>query len=84
MQFDSQPLRIDPQDFFFGFHGSTMSRLPSLRTLVAIALVALVPVAAYIASRTEPVVSLSLVSVCVIALSLYWMFGPASETPSAH
>lgn len=56
-----------------------------LRTLVVLALFALAPVAMYITGRTEPVVSLSLVSVAVIAASLYWMFGPSqAEQTSAH
>lgn len=63
----------------------TMNSNISLRTLLVIALLALVPVVAFLAGRVEPVVALSFVSVLIIVTSLYWMFGPSrSETTGTH
>jgi len=56
--------------------------LPSPRKLAAVALLALLPVVAYILGRTSPVVALSLVSVLIIGFSLYLMLSP-SETEVA-
>jgi hypothetical protein len=52
--------------------------VPTDRHLAALAtLLALVPVAVFLTERSDPVVALSLVSVVVIAGSLYGLFGPA-------
>lgn len=62
-----------------------MSANVSLRSLPIIALLALVPVVAFLTGRLEPVVALALVNVVIIATSLYWMFGPSrAERASAH
>ena len=42
-----------------------------------VALVALVPVALWLTTRSAPVVALALVNVFLIAGSVYTMFGPA-------
>lgn len=44
-----------------------------------VALVALVPAALWLTNRSTPVVALSLVSVLVIAGSVYTLFGPADD-----
>lgn len=49
-----------------------------LRYTAVLALLALVPMAVYVADRGESVVALSAVSVVLIAASLYLVFGPAS------
>lgn len=51
------------------------------RRLTLLALLALVPVAAFALTR-EGVVVLAAVSVLVIAWSLYAMFGPAAARPT--
>ena len=61
----------------FSTMGSQQEAMPTARQLAALAaLLALVPVAVFLTGRSEPVVGLSLVSVAVIAASLYGLFGP--------
>jgi len=51
----------------------------SFRVAAALAaLVALVPVALWLTTRSTPVVALALVNVVLIAGSIYMMFGPAA------
>jgi len=49
------------------------------RLATGLILLLMVPVAAYIADRSAQLVGLSLVSVALVATSLYLMFGPAEE-----
>jgi hypothetical protein len=46
------------------------------RVPAVVALLALLPVVMFIFGRSTPIVGLSLVSVFIIALSLFYMFGP--------
>jgi hypothetical protein len=48
-----------------------------LKYLAGIGLLALVPVGLYLSELSRPIVALSLVSVVIIAASVYVMFGPA-------
>lgn len=49
-----------------------------LRYPAAIALLAVLPVVLFLVGRETPIVGLSILSVAVIAMSLYYMFSPAS------
>lgn len=49
----------------------------NLRNAVAVALLALLPVAAYLLLQNSIVVALSLVSVLVIGFALFLMFSPS-------
>ncbi|MFB6151935.1 MAG: hypothetical protein ABEJ40_09035 [Haloarculaceae archaeon] len=49
----------------------------STQLVSGLALLTLVPVALYILDKSATVVALSLVSVGLVAVSLYLMFGPA-------
>lgn len=54
-----------------------------LRLVAGLALVALVPVVLYLTNRSEPIVGFSVVSVFIIAASLYMMFGPSEAEQAA-
>lgn len=49
-----------------------------------LALLGLVPPAIFIVDRNAPIIGFSLVSVLVIAASLYVMFGPGEAESHAH
>jgi hypothetical protein len=51
-----------------------------LRTAIVIALLALLPVAAFLLFRDAAIVALSLVSVLIIGLALFLMFSPSEDT----
>lgn len=53
-----------------------------LRPLVGLLLLALVPVALFATGRAS-VAAVALVNVCIVAASLYYMFGP-SEGDQGH
>jgi hypothetical protein len=53
--------------------------LTRLQMRTALALLALLPVGLYLVDQSAPIISLSLVSVVIIAASLYVMFGPAEK-----
>jgi len=57
-----------------------MSPTRTQLVVAALAALPLVPVAVYIADRSTAYVALSLVSVLVVAVSLYLMFGPSGGT----
>jgi hypothetical protein len=54
-----------------------------LQVMSGIVLLLAVPVTVYILDRSASMVALSLVSVGLVAVSLYLMFGPA-EAPGHH
>lgn len=58
--------------------------MTDVRYLTAISLIALVPVALFILDRSAMVVALSLVSVLVIAGSLFHMFSGGGRAHDAH
>jgi len=56
---------------------------PSPQRLTVLALLALVPVVAFIVGDASPIVALSLVSVLIIGGSLYLMFSPSEADVAA-
>lgn len=61
-----------------------MSAVAPRRVAPLVAIGAMVPVSLYILDRRAWVVGLSLVSVLLIAASVYLLFGPAAETHGGH
>ncbi|MFB6105960.1 MAG: hypothetical protein ABEJ70_03210 [Halobacteriaceae archaeon] len=60
-----------------------MAPAPS-RYVPLLVLLAVIPAALYITGRADPVVVLSLVSVAIIAGSLYRLFGGGESEPTGH
>lgn len=60
-----------------------MSPTRTQLVVTALAALPLVPVALYIADRSAAYVALSLVSVLIVAVSLYLMFGPSRSTDAS-